>query len=184
MSDEPGLKDKVLALDEALAAARLPHAFGGALALAYYAEPRSTLDIDCNIFVEPSAIDRVEAVLAPLGIARSEHADPQREGQGRWWWGSTPVDLFFTTDPIHEAMADRRRRVPFADRQIPILAPEHLLVCKAAFGRPKDWIDIEQMLVVTDDLDPGEVRRWSSHLFAPDDPRSQRVEELLARASG
>lgn len=184
MSAAPGLREKVLAIDGSLEGARIPHAFGGALALAYYAEPRATLDIDCNVFVEPAAVERVEAVLTPLGMVRSEGAKPEQDGQGRWWWEATPVDLFFANDPIHEAMAARRRRVPFADRRIPILAPEHLLVCKAAFDRPRDWIDIEQMLVVEHDLDPSEVRRWVAHLFAADDPRAERVGRLLARAAG
>ena len=37
--------------------------------------------------------------------------------------------------------------MPFADDTVPILAPEHLAVCKAMFDRPKDWMDIEQMLI-------------------------------------
>src|SRR5659263_502227 len=41
---EPSLPDKVVALDRALDDASIDHAFGGALALAYYAEPRSTVD--------------------------------------------------------------------------------------------------------------------------------------------
>lgn len=179
MSAESSLREKILAIDGALDADRLPHAFGGALALAYYAEPRATLDIDCNVFVKPAAVKAVEAVLNPLGIERSQEAVPEREGQGRWWWASTPVDLFFSKDPIHDAMASRRRRVPFADRRLPILAPEHLLICKAAFDRPKDWIDIEQMLVVTHDLDRAEVDRWASHLFADDDARAERLGRLL-----
>lgn len=181
MSGEPGLREKILAIDDALTGSRMPHAFGGALALAYYAEPRATLDIDCNVFVAPEAVDRVEAALAPLTIVRSERASPERDGQGRWWWDDTPVDLFFSNAPIHEAMAKQKRQVPFADRRIPILAPEHLLVCKAAFDRPKDWLDIEQMLVVTHDLDRAEVERWIAHLFAGEDPRAERVGSLLNR---
>ncbi len=43
------LAKRVLAIDHALSS--IPHAFGGALALAYYAEPRATIDIDLNVFV-------------------------------------------------------------------------------------------------------------------------------------
>ena len=43
------LAQRVEAIDAALS--ELPHAFGGALALAYYAEPRSTIDIDVNVFI-------------------------------------------------------------------------------------------------------------------------------------
>jgi hypothetical protein len=30
--------------------------------------------------------------------------------------------------------------------QIPILSPEHLIVCKVVFDRPKDWLDVEEMI--------------------------------------
>jgi len=48
VSHRPSLPEKVVAIDSALTG--LPHAFGGALALAYYAEPRATVDIDVNVF--------------------------------------------------------------------------------------------------------------------------------------
>ena len=42
----PTLPKKVVSLARALEESELPYAFGGALALAYYAEPRATVDID------------------------------------------------------------------------------------------------------------------------------------------
>ena len=46
----PSLPEKVVAIHERLARAKTAHAFGDALALAYYAEPRATGDIDLNVF--------------------------------------------------------------------------------------------------------------------------------------
>jgi hypothetical protein len=178
----PSLPEKVVALDLALAGARIEHAFGGALALAYYAEPRATIDIDVNVFCSPERHDAVERALGPLGVTvTGEAATLERDGQARWWWGRTPIDLFFAYDEIHEAMRDEVRRVQFGETRIPILGPEHLLVCKAAFDRPKDWIDIEQMLILVADLNRDEVRGWMRRIAGPDDPRTRRVEELLTR---
>ncbi|MBI1843131.1 MAG: hypothetical protein HYR89_00725, partial [Actinobacteria bacterium] len=59
------LPRKVLALTCALDG--VPHAFGGALALAYYAEPRATIDIDLNVFVHGDRFMDVAKQLAPLG---------------------------------------------------------------------------------------------------------------------
>ena len=65
-------------------------------------------------------------------------------------------------DPFHFHAAERVRPVPFVDT-ILVLAPEDLLVCKVVFNRRKDWIDIEQMLLLTAGaLDLEDVRRWSS----------------------
>jgi hypothetical protein len=69
---EPPLPDKVIAIHEALRAARIPHAIGGALALAYYAEPRATIDIDLNVFVSPERWKDVVGALTPLGVEADE----------------------------------------------------------------------------------------------------------------
>lgn len=180
---ELSLPDKVVALDRALDAARIAHAFGGALALAYYAEPRATIDIDLNLFTAPSEHEAALAALAPLAVEPRD-ADPDalvRDGQARWWFGRTPLDLFFAYRPVHDAMRDATRAVPFGEDRIPILSPEHLVVCKAAFDRAKDWLDIEQVLVATERLDLDEVRTWLRELVGAEDPRFERFEALAER---
>jgi hypothetical protein len=180
---EPALPDKVLAIHRSLADARIGHAFGGALALAYYAEPRATIDIDLNVFVDPEEHAAVHAALAPLGIGDDvDAAALARDGQCRWWWGRTPLDLFFAYDDLHVAMRSETRTVPFGDATIVVLAPEHLTVCKAVFDRPKDWLDIEQILVCEADLDIAEVERWLTRIAGPSDRRTQRFAELAASA--
>lgn len=178
---EPSLPDKVLALHAGLTRARIKHAFGGALALAYYAEPRATIDVDVNVFVSPAERDAVAAALAPLGVAQDEDAAAtERDGQCRWWWGRTPIDLFFAYDPIHDAMREAIRTVDFGDTTIAVLAPEHLIICKAVFDRPKDWLDIEQMLVCVDELDTDEVDRWMVRIAGAEDERRRRFGALIA----
>jgi hypothetical protein len=151
------LAQRVLALEHALAG--VPHAFGGALALAYYAEPRATIDID-----EPS----ISALV-------------QRDGQVRVMWDATPIDLFFSYDAFHDAAAAARHSVPFDDETIPILAAEHLAVCKAIFNRPKDWVDIDAMLATQPDLDVAEVLRWVARIAGDEDPRYERIAAVLIR---
>lgn len=176
------LADKVVALDTALESARIPHAIGGALALAYYAVPRTTIDIDVNVFVGVERLDDVADALEPLGVAVDREMPKfEEQGQCRWWWERTPVDLFFSYDPLHDAMAESFRRVEFADRRIPILSPEHLTVCKAVFDRPKDWLDIEQIVVSNPDLDHDEIRRWLHRFAGEDNWRTQRFEEIVGR---
>ena len=182
---ELALADKVARLDGAFAAAGIPHAYGGALALAYYAEPRVTVDIDVNVFVEPARFAEVAQVLRGLGVDTSaDERVVRRDGQVRLWWGRNPIDLFFSYDAVHEAMRRAAREVPFGDQRIRILSPEHLLVAKAVFNRAKDWLDIEEMLVAVRDIDTAEVDRWMDHLAGPDDPRAQRVREMVHELRG
>jgi hypothetical protein len=52
-------------------------------------------------------------------------------------------------------------------------------VCKAVFDRPKDWLDIEQVLVGADALDAAEVRDWMRRIVGADDERAVRLAALL-----
>lgn len=180
----PSLPEKVVAIHEALDSAGIPHALGGALALAYYAEPRATIDVDLNVFVPTERWGEIRDALQPLGINVSTDAEElQRDGQIRLWWDRNPVDLFFSYDPFHDEMRKRARQVPFSETTIPILAPEHLAVCKAMFDRTKDWLDIEQMLVATEPLDVPEIEAWLEAMVGETDPRLKKLRGLCDRLS-
>jgi Nucleotidyl transferase AbiEii toxin, Type IV TA system len=181
---EPSLPEKVVAIHEQLTRSKTPHAFGGALALAYYAEPRATIDVDLNLFVSPNSYPDVERELAKIGVSDGVDAEiVERDGQCRLRWGDTPIDLFFAYDALHDAMRRASRSEPFGETRIPVLAPEHLLVCKAIFNRPKDWLDIEQMLVCVEELDTDEVRRWLDRIVGADDPRRERFDAMAEACS-
>lgn len=172
----------MLAIEDVLA--EVPHAFGGALALAYYAEPRTTIDIDLNVFVPPERFGDVAERLEELG---ADVRDPEiamavaRDGQARVMWEGTPVDLFFAYDPFHAAAKAARRVVPFADRTIEVLSPEHIIVCKVVYDRPKDWVDFESVLEAGTAVDAAEVLRWVGRIAGDDDHRFDRAAALLSR---
>lgn len=178
----PSLPQKVVLIHQALAGAKVPHAIGGALALAYYAEPRATIDVDINVFVPTERWPEVRNALSSLGVdVEVDVKALERDGQARLWWGRNPIDLFFSYDPFHDEMKRSARRVPFAETTIPILAPEHLAVCKAMFDRPKDWLDIEQILVATDPLDLPEIEAWLEAMVGEANPRLTRLREIAKR---
>ena len=106
---------------------------------------------------------------------------PAREGQVRCRWGRTPIDLFFSYDALHEAMRASTQLVPFGPDTIPILGPEHLVVCKAVFNRPKDWLDIEQVLATVDGFDAADAMRELERVVGADDPRAVRLHEVVQR---
>jgi hypothetical protein len=182
---ELSLPEKIVALNHAFTTAGVSHAFGGALALAYYAEPRSTIDIDVNVFVAAVRYPEVVAVLAPLGIEdTADVAALERDGQVRLHWGRTPIDLFFAYDEVHDAMQAALRTEPFGEETIPVLGPEHLVLCKVVFNRDKDWLDIAQVLVAVPGFDAAEVRRWLNRLIAADDRRRTRFDDLAVQLLG
>jgi hypothetical protein len=178
------LSEKVLLIEEGFRQRGIPHAFGGAIALAYYATPRATIDIDVNVFVSVERADEVLGLLEVLGAEPSsdeERAQLARDEQVRVHWNATPVDLFFSYDALHESCLERRRRMPFGDGDaIHVLAAEDLLVFKALFDRDKDWRDIEELAYAMDqDLDATYARSWLERIVGVEDPRYRRLRELL-----
>jgi hypothetical protein len=182
VAEQPSLPEKVIVIHEALTDARVPHALGGALALAYYADPRATIDIDINVFVPTEGWQKVVEALTEIGVNadRLDGSALERDGQCRLWWGDNAVDLFFAYDPIHDEMRRQARRVPFGGVTVSILSPEHLAVCKAMFDRGKDWMDIERMLIASDDLDLPEIEKWLVRMVGDSDKRLERLKALRA----
>lgn len=141
------LAEKMLAISGKLSTAGIPHAFGGAIALAYCIdEPRGTRDLDLNVFVEPSAARMtLTALPAKVEVNAESVAVAERDGQARLWWEGTPIDIFFNSLPLHEVAAERVVWVPLDGRKIPVIDCASLVVFKALVDRGKDWVDIESI---------------------------------------
>ncbi len=173
---------RILAVDRALGRAGLPHAFGGALALAWCTQrARGTIDIDVNVFVDPA---QTRSVLATLPSEVTWDQDDvrtiERDGQTRLWGEATPVDLFLDTTDFHRHVAARAVACPFAGTEVPFLACDDLAVFKAFFSRTKDWADLEEM-VAAGTLDVDRVLGALVRHLGGDD---ERVERLRALGSG
>lgn len=176
-----GLVAKILAVHELLDSMRVTHQFGGAIALAWYRNPRATTDIDLNLTVPPVQAGPVLGALTHLGvtISESDRIMIKQDGQARLNWAGSYLDAFFATLELHYEMARRQHLVEFGPMQIPILAPEHLVVCKAIFDRPKDWVDIDAMIAWGTEIDRTEVLRWVSELLGDGSERYFRLADLL-----
>lgn len=173
------LPRKIVAIHEALERKRLPHAFGGALALAWCTErARGTIDVDVNVFVDEARAADVLAALPP-GVARAD-TDREvlaRDGQTRLWWGTTPVDLFLNTTEYHEQVAARVRWELFGDDRLPFLECADLAVFKAFFNRTRDWADLEEM-AAAGTLDADRVVGVLVRYLGADDERIERLRAL------
>jgi len=178
------LDDQIVAIEVAFVDAGIPHAFGGAQALAYYGSVRATHDIDVNVFLPVSEAERVFAVLGALGAASQNpglRKFLERDGQVRILWDDTPVDLFFAYDALHRSSMARRRRVDFYGDAIHILSAEDLITYKATFDREKDWIDISGILYACGHpLDHDYIRGWLEKIDGREGRRRARLERLIA----
>jgi hypothetical protein len=145
------LVDKLFAIHDSLEAHSLPHAFGGAIALAYCVEePRGTRDLDVNIFCDAADARRVLGAL-PKGVRVSDKdiERVERDGQARLFWEGVPIDVFLNNLPLHEEVSTAVVWVPLEGREAPVLGCASLVLFKSFFDRTKDWADIEAVAVAT-----------------------------------
>jgi hypothetical protein len=175
------LVEKIVAIHRGLHAADVPHAFGGALALAWCTQrARGTIDIDLNIFVSASqAPAALRGLPKDVAVADADLALLAAHGQARLWWDGTPVDIFMNTTEYHERARDRLRWEEFAGAHIPFLGCDDLAVFKAFYARTKDWADLEEM-VAAGTLDVDRVVGVLVRYLGAEDRRISRLVKLVA----
>lgn len=173
------LVERIVVLHRGLDAAEVPHAFGGALALAWCTErARATIDIDVNLFVDVGAAEQVYGALPEaIVVSDDDRQAIAADGQTRLWWDDTPVDVFFNTTPFHEAVAGRARVETFAGEEVPFLSCPDLAVFKAFFDRTKDWADLEEM-AAAGSLDVEAVLGVLARYLGADDHRIDRLRSI------
>ena len=174
-----GLAAKIVALHVALDDGGVPHAFGGALALAWCTlRPRGTSDIDLNVFADVSHLDRLIAAMpSEVATTPSQRTLLERDGQARLFWDDTPIDVFLATTEFHREAARRVQWQPFASHTLPFLACSDLAVFKAFFDRTKDWADLEEMLQAGT-LDRAQTLGTLVIHLGGADPRVERLRQL------
>lgn len=184
---QPPVADEIeqllLFVDDALTASGFPHAFGGAIALAYCTQqPRGTVDLDVNVFVNASSAEAVFDALAPtVSWDSADLVAAQRDEQVRLWASGYAVDLFFMYEDFHEVARRRVRHVPFVGRTIDVLECTDLAVFKVMFNRTKDWADIEAALEAGS-LDLRRLRYWITRFVGRDDARHEGLDRAIAAA--
>lgn len=175
----PELVEKLLAVHRALKAHSMPHAFGGAIALAYCVEePRGTRDLDVNIFIDAGDAARaLEALPKGVRVSKDDVETVKREGQTRLFWDGVPVDVFLNNLPLHDEVAAGVLWVPLGEEQIPVLDCASLVVFKSLFNRGRDWGDIEEVAETT----PSHVEAAAetvAALVGEDDPSYKRLAAI------
>jgi len=176
------LRQKIVAVATAREECGIPYAMGGAIAYGFAAEPRGTLDIDVNIFLAATDPAATLECLARIGVhvEAGTAATIEREGQVRLDMDDTFVDLFFAYAPFHQSCASRAFASPFEGITMPVITAEDLVVFKALFNRPKDWLDIEQILLTRGTtFDSAYALGWLDAMLGPEDSCRRRLAGIL-----
>lgn len=155
--------------------------FIGGLALLRWGEPRETVDVDLTLLTGFADEERYLAVLMAHFTPRIDNAAQfamanrvllleARSGVG--------IDIALGGLPFEESVVARSSLFTYArGLELRTCSAEDLLVLKAFANRPKDWIDIENVLVRQ-----GDVVDWAYvelHLCPLADAKEE--PEILAR---
>lgn len=163
---KPDLESTLFLALEALEATGVRFALVGGLAVAAWAVPRATRDVDLYAELESAArvslqreleargfsVPAMEDDLARFGVFRSRSPD------------GVFVDVFDAVGPLGQAILDRRRSIRIGDRSVWLIAPDDLAVLKAFSDRPRDFEDLCGLIAALPDLDREYVEGWAARL--------------------
>ena len=178
--------DLAVAAHGVLERAALPHAFGGALALNLYAEPRMTMDVDVSVFVPWERRDEVLPLFGEIGFHPEPTTGPPvpeagirlRSDEHREY-----LDVFFALDAVYDRVRDRSVTVPYGtnDEELPFFTAEDIVMFKLSFNRPKDWVDIQSVIRNGPDLDDEYIEQVLVEMRGPTMyPRIARLRAMIA----
>jgi hypothetical protein len=128
---------------------RVPHMLIGGLAVSLWGEPRSTLDIDLSLWVEPEEFDSTIAALSlrlhalppdPMAFARDTRVLPVESSQG------VRADLVFAALPPEREAIRRARPMQVGGKVVNVASVEDLILMKLVSEREKDTEDARRLL--------------------------------------
>jgi hypothetical protein len=168
------LGDVLRALAGLLEEMQVAYAVMGGLAVRAYALPRPTFDIDFTIAISPERlaeffsrcedfgftvpsqyttgyVDRVAGM--PLVKLRLYLKDK-----------GIDIDIFLVESPYQHELIFRRRRDDVDGQTVWLVSPEDLILLKLVANRPRDILDVGDVLFMQSQLDTAYLRRWAKEL--------------------
>jgi hypothetical protein len=74
--------------------------------------------------------------------------------------------------------------MPFEEITMPVLSAEDIVIFKAMFNRPKDWLDIEQVILTqAAGFDAAYALGWLDRMVGPDDSSRRRLAAIIEQTT-
>ena len=164
---QASVAEVLLALANVFGRQGVPWYVFGAQAVMVHGQPRLSDDVDITIKVDS---DRLEDLLSHLknvdfveqvvGESRDEFIESTRVVPLVHKPTSIPIDLVLANSGLEDLFLCRALKQNLGGANVPIIAPEHLVVTKILAGRPKDIADAQSVILRQgDSLDIVEVRQ-------------------------
>lgn len=163
----------------------VPYAIMGGLAVRAHALPRPTFDVDFTISIEHEALPELYRAAETMGyvVPSAQSAGWIDRVRGlpvvKFQWiaagRSIDIDVFLAETPFQRRLLDRRRTYEHDGLVSLLVTPEDLILLKLLADRPKDRVDVADILFIQGQLDLDYLRLWADRL---------RVRESLEAALG
>ena len=168
MTDLTAVIHQLAALFDRLA---LPYAIMGGIAVRAHGIPRPTYDVDFTLAVPRERLATLFAAIQELGYAIPEQYSRGRvddvggmplvkvrlylEGRG------IDADVFLAETDFQQEVLSRRIKAEVEGRRLDVVTPEDLILFKLVASRPRDLIDVQDVLFMQGQLDEAYLRRWA-----------------------
>ena len=165
----------------------ISYAIGGALAYGFVATPRSTADVDLNVFLSETEVDLVIESLRSAGaeiVPEAARAAVAATGAFVARLGPWRLDVFLSSVPYCSVAERTRIRRRIGEREAWFLSAEAIAVFKLMFFRGKDLVDLQRLAALRRrDLDFAGVRAAVVEMVGEDDERVRAWDRIRAAAS-
>lgn len=165
----------------------LPYVVMGGIAVNAWGLPRTTFDVDLALDIGADALGPLYLRLDQAGLDVPEEyrrgyverlKDLRLVKVHAYQGPARPVtvDLFLNATPFQESAFQRRVRVEALGRAFWVISAADLLLYKLMAWRPKDRLDIQNVLTIQGVPEPEYLRGWAARLGVGDRLR-EAIEE-------
>ncbi len=175
---------KFIALFEQMA---IPYAVMGGMAVRIYALPRPTFDVDFTVSIARSDLTKLYDAAEQLGftvpaVQAAGWVDTVRSLpviKFQWFIGQRTIDIdvFLAETPYQKEVMARRQRHRADGWEAWFVTPEDLILLKLLARRPKDLVDVADLLFVQ-----GNLNENAHEEMGTADPSHRRARDALSEA--
>ena len=139
----------------------IPFVVVGGLANAVWGEPRTTRDVDLKVYIG----ERTAREFATLVAEEFAPATPLPDGPALvvsiLMLPDVTVDFLIAIPGYEEEVLARARSFKFGEMTLQVCSSEDFIIHKIIADRPKDWVDVEGVLIEQQgQLDQAYIRIW------------------------
>ncbi len=165
----------------------MDYAVMGGLAVRVHGIPRPTFDLDFTVAINrqelPRFYERVTAAGYTIPEAYSTGWVDQVAGlpliKVKFFvaGNSVDLDLFLAESPFQRELMKRRQRHVVDGQPTWVVSPEDLILLKLIAHRPRDFVDVADVLFAQGQLDEAYLRRWATELGVSPELESALAEQ-------